>query len=248
MRVVIVGVGDIGLRVADKLMSRQDNEIVLVDIDEKRCDELSKKLEALVICGDGTDPEILQKAQVEEADALVATTGLDPINTVIAMLGQQLDVVTVVVKLNGAGLRPACEAIGVKKVVAPKIAAAGHIESALYGLDRLDFSMIVRGGLQLSEYMVRHLEVERMSDLKLPDGAYLAAVARGEEVLLPRDGMSFDKDDSLLILLDSDNAKEDLDSRVKSHAKQREDRNREKEKERADQEAKKVGDKEQSEE
>jgi trk system potassium uptake protein TrkA len=234
MRIVIVGVGDIGHRVAERLSKRENNEIVLVDVDEERCDELSKKMEALVICGDGTDPEILQKAQVSDADALIATTGLDPINTVIAMLGRQLDVVTVIVKLNGAGLRPACEAIGVSRVIAPKIAAAGHIESALYNLDQIDFSMIARGGLRMAEYMVRHLDIDSMSDLDLPDGAHVAAVTRGDEVLIPRDNMDLTKDDSLLVLLDNDDAKEKLDSRVKSHEEVRDEKGRKKEKERAD--------------
>ncbi len=238
MRVVIAGVGDIGLGVADKLLSRGDNEVVLVDNDEKRCDELSKKLEALVINGDGTDPEILKKAQVGEADALVATTGLDPINTVIAMLGRQMDVVTVIVKLNGVGLHAACEAIGVKKIIAPKVAASGHIESALYGLDRIDFSVIARGGLRMAEYMVRHLEIDSLSKLNLPEGAHLAAVTRGNDVLLPREGMSLEKDDSLLILLDSDDAKDKLDSRVESHERERDQAGRGKERRRADGETK----------
>ncbi|MEJ2720298.1 MAG: NAD-binding protein [bacterium] len=234
MRIVIVGVGDIGLLVADKLMSREDNEVVLVDVDEKRCDELSKKSEALVICGDGTDPEILKKAQVGDADALIATTALDPINTVIAMLGRQLDVVTVIVKLNGAGLRPACEAIGVNGIVAPKIAAAGHIESAVYGADRIDFSMIAQGGLQLVEYVVRELEIGSISDLELPDGAYIAAVKKGEAVEIPRADKTLEKDDSLLVLIDGDDAKKKLDSRVEDHMEKRDKKNRERKEKRAD--------------
>lgn len=235
-----MGVGDIGLGVADKLITREDNEVVLVDSDERRCDELSKRLEALVICGDGTDPEILRKAQVGEADALVATTGIDPINTVIGMLGRQMDVVTVIVKLNGVGLRPACEAIGINKIIAPKVAAAGHIEAALYGLDHIDFSVIARGGLMMAEYMVRHLEIKSLEELDLPDGAYVTAVTRGNDVLLPRDKMSLEKDDSLLILLDSDSAKEKLDSRVKSHEKERDEEGRKKEKKRAEEETEKT--------
>jgi len=234
MRIVIVGVGDLGLRVAKRLIDRKDNELILVDSDEKRCDELSKELEALVINGDGTDPDILQKAQVGDADALIATTGLDPINTVIAMLGRRLDVVTVIVKLNGAGLRPACQAIGVKKIIAPKIAAAEHIESALYDLGSVDFPMLVRGGLQLAEYLVRHLEIDSLSELKLPDGAHIAAISRGDEALIPRAGMTLEKDDNLLILIDNDKAKKDLDSRVESHEKERDKRNLEKEKKRTD--------------
>jgi trk system potassium uptake protein TrkA len=234
MRVVIVGAGDIGSRVADRVIEHGGNEVVLVDTDEKRCDELSKQLEALVICGDGTDPEILKKAQVQEADALVATTGSDPINTVIAMLGRQLDVVTVIVKLNGTGLHAACAAIGVTKVVAPKLAAAGHIESALYGLDSVDFSLIARGGIRLAEYAVRHLEIGSVSELQLPDGAHIVAVSREDDVLLPRKEMRLEKDDGLLILLDSDEAKRKLDERVEGHEQKRDEANREKERRRAE--------------
>jgi len=236
MQVVIVGVGDIGSRVADNLLSRENNQVILVDIDEKRCEQLSKKYEALVICGDGTDPEILQKAQVNDSEALVATTGSDPINTVVAMLGRQLDVVTVIVKLNGAGLRPACEAIGAKRVIAPKIAAAANIESALYGLDRIDLSMIARGGLQLLEYMVRHFEIKSTSELDLPGGAHLAAVTRGEDVLIPKKDMKLTEEDSLLILIDNNSAKNELDKRVKEHEEKQQEKSREKEKERAEKE------------
>ena len=222
MRIVIAGVGDIGLRVAKTLAGREDSELILVDADEDRCEELSKKLDALVICGDATDPEILRKAQTGQANALVATTGLDPINTVIAMLGRQLEVPTVIVKLNGAGLRPACEEIGVQKVIAPKIAAAGHIESAVHGLDRIDFSMIARGGLQLVEYMVRELEIDSLADLKVPDGAHIAAVSHGDDVLIPRQGMNLAEDDGLLILLESDEARKAMDEKVKKHEKKQE--------------------------
>ncbi len=90
MRVIIVGIGEIGLQLANLLARRGDNELVLIDRDPDRADEISNSLDALVLRGDGSNPEILEKAQVGEADALVAATGSDQINTVIALLGFSL--------------------------------------------------------------------------------------------------------------------------------------------------------------
>ncbi len=204
MRVVIVGVGDIGLELAQNLSRRENNELVLVDVDEKRCDAIASQLDALVLNGDGTDPEILKKAQLSDADSLVATTGSDPINTVIAMLGRSFEVTNIVVKLNGVGLRSACHAIGVRNVVAPKISAAAEILSTLYGFDRVNFSMISRGGLRLVELETGDAKGLEIADLKLPEGSHLVAVEREDRVLIPNPGLKLGSEDELLVLVEDE--------------------------------------------
>ncbi len=211
MRVVIVGVGDIGLELAHYLARREKNELVLVDVDEKRCDELAAEMDALVLNGDGTNPEILKKAQLSEADALIATTGSDPLNTVIAMLGHNLKVDKIIVKLNGVGLRSACQAIGVRKIIAPKISAAAEILSAIYGFDRVNFSMVARGGLRLVEMAAGKGAGKHLSDISLPDGAHFVALMREDSILIPRSGVKLKDDDQLLILVEN----EDVLNKVK---------------------------------
>ena len=205
MRVVIVGVGDIGRELAENLTRRGGNEVVLVDSDEGRCEQLAAELDALVLHGDGTDPELLKKARVAEADALIATTGSDAINTVIAMLGHRLGVPNIVVKLNDVGLRAACREIGVRKIIAPKISAAAEIFASLYGFDRLDFSLVVRGGLQLVEIELppdAGAVGRTLGELELPKGALVVAVLRerGERALVPRGDTKLQAGDVLLVL------------------------------------------------
>jgi len=205
MRVVIVGVGDIGRELAENLIRRGGNEVVLVDSDGERCEQLAAELDALVLHGDGTDPELLKKARVAEADALIATTGSDAINTVIAMLGSRLGVENIVVKLNDVGLRAACREIGVKKIIAPKIAAAAEIFASLYGFDRLDLSLAVRGGLRLTEVELppdAGAVGQTLEELELPRGALVVAVLRerGERALVPRGDTRLQAGDVLLVL------------------------------------------------
>ena len=206
MKAVIVGAGGIGRELAEDLTRRDGNELTLVDVDEERCEELAAEMDALVIHGDGTDPEILEKAQVEDADALVATTGSDALNTVIAMLGRHMGVEKIVVKLDGVGLRAACHELGVTEIIAPKIAAAARIVSVLYGFESFDLSMLARGGLQLLELSADELEGKKLSEAELPENAIVMAVMRGDQVLLARDSTKIQADDRLFILADGTEA------------------------------------------
>lgn len=209
MKAVIVGAGGIGRELAEDLARREDNDITLVDVDEERCDELAANLDALVIHGDGTDPEILMKAQVDDADALVATTGSDALNTVIAMLGRHMGVGRIVVKLDGIGLRAACHELGVTEIIAPKIAAAARIVSVLYGFHSFDLSVLARGSLQLIEVSADRLAGKKLSAAELSGDVVVMAVMRGDRVFLARGHTKIEADDRLLMLAEGEEAAEE---------------------------------------
>lgn len=216
MRVVIVGVGEIGQQLAESLARRKGNELVLVDIDENRCDQLAGNLDALVIQGEGSDPAILKKAQITEADALVATTGSDAINTVIAMLGHRFQVQKIIVKLGGAGLRSALQEIGVSKIIAPKFSAASEIISTLYGFDLVNFSVVASGGLQLAQLEVGKAAKKRAKELDFPDGAHLTAVLREERMLLPRGDLKLEEGDELILIFESEDVLEKVKDQLQN--------------------------------
>lgn len=204
MRVVIVGMGDIGKQLVEELSRGGQNELVLIDRDEKRCEQLASEQDALVLQGDGTDPEILRKAGLSEADALVATTDSDAINTVIAMLGHQLKVGKIIVKLNGVGLRAACQEFGVSKIIAPAITAASEIVATLFGFSRLDLSLISSGGLRLVELGAGTAVGKNLSEIDMPEGAQLVAVLRGDQANVPRPREKLEEEDILVVLVESD--------------------------------------------
>ena len=204
MRIVIVGIGDIGFGLTKTLMERESHEMVLIELDKDRSNKMANELDALVLNGDGTDPEILEKAKLDEADVLIATTGTDAINTLIAMLGHQYHVEKIIVKLNGEGLRPACQSIGVRKIITPKISAAAEITNVIYGLDKVNFAIVARGGLRMTEINAECCENEKIENLDLPDGAHLVAVQRKDKVLIPRPDLDLKKQDVLYILVEDD--------------------------------------------
>lgn len=203
VKVVIAGVGDVGFNLAEDLTRRGGNQLVLVDSDEKRCEYLSETIDALVLHGDGANPEILRKGQLQDADALVAATGSDATNTVIAMLGHNQQVKTIIVKLNDTWLWAACRELGVTRIVTPKISAAGQILAALYGFDRMDFSLGAREGMRMVEVPVKEGQSKRLAELRLPEGALVVGVLRGRQMLFPGKQVRIEKEDILVTLVEN---------------------------------------------
>lgn len=204
MRIIIAGAGDVGRQLLENLSRRDQNELVVIDSDELHCEDIAADFGALVVHGDATHPDILQKAQIDAADALVAVTDSDAINTVIAMLAHRAGVAKIIVKLTGSGLRAACQEIGVSDIIAPTIAAAAQIQAALAGAKRLDFSFVTRSGLKLIELEATGVKGKRVADLELPDGALFIAVLRRGELLIPRGKTRLEAKDILTVLVESE--------------------------------------------
>jgi trk system potassium uptake protein TrkA len=206
MRVIIVGIGDIGYELARDLTRSGSHELVLIDNDEARCEDLSQEFDAFVLEGDGTHPELLQKALIEESDALVASTNSDALNTVIAMLAKRFGVPTIIVKLKDLGLRAACQEMGVARIIAPSISAAAEIFGALHGFGRPDLSLVTRGGLRFVELEVQGIDGTSLAELDVPHGVLVLTVVRGEEVLLARGKTRLQQGDLLLLLVENEHA------------------------------------------
>lgn len=204
MRIIVAGIGEIGFQLTKLLSRRKGNELVAIEADQDRADEISNQLDALVLNGDGSNPDILEKAQIDAADALIAATGSDQINTVIAMLGRNYGVEKVMVILNEAALRPACQQMGVTAIFSPKVAAAGQMISTLYGFDRINFSLIASGGLKLDVISVPPEKTGRVSDIDTPRGLNLLAIRRDEELMLPYPELELQAQDDLIFLFEED--------------------------------------------
>jgi len=210
MRVIIVGIGDIGYELTRDLTRSGSHEVVLIDNDEARCEDLGQEFDAFVLKGDGTHPELLQKALIEESDALVASTNAstnsDALNTVIAMLAKRFGVPTIIVKLKDLGLRAACQEMGVARIITPSISAAAEILAALHGFGRPDLSLVTRGGLRFVELEVQGLEGISLAEFDVPDGVLILTIVRGEEVLLARGKTRLQSGDLLLLLVENEHA------------------------------------------
>jgi trk system potassium uptake protein len=89
MKIIIVGAGRVGESVAESLVSEQ-NDITLVDTDPVRLSYLQDRLDLQTLVGNATQPSVLKLAGADDADLLLAVTGLDETNLAICQIAARL--------------------------------------------------------------------------------------------------------------------------------------------------------------
>lgn len=125
--VMIVGAGKIGYYLTRQLTSMKI-AVKLIDQNPDRCREICEQLpEAIVICGNGSDQELLTAEGLHTTDAFVALTGLDEENMVISVCANTAGVKKVIAKVNNISLASVLNQLGLDTVISPKRLTADRI-------------------------------------------------------------------------------------------------------------------------
>ena len=85
MNIIICGAGRVGYTIA-KLLSEQDHSITVIDQSSEDIQKINDDLDVKSIVGKATFPNVLEKANAEEADMIIAVTRSDEINMLICQI------------------------------------------------------------------------------------------------------------------------------------------------------------------
>ena len=85
MRVIVIGAGEVGYNISD-ILSKEGNDIIIIDKDEERLKAVSENLDVQTIVGSGSSPQVLKKAKLSQAEMIVAVTDSDETNIVACLL------------------------------------------------------------------------------------------------------------------------------------------------------------------
>jgi len=96
MRVVVFGAGRVGSSLVKFLEEKRDLKIVVVDEDKRVCDVLASESNANVICGDATDPKLLDELNLKGADFVFAVTGNEEVNFLTSVYAKQANCKSVI--------------------------------------------------------------------------------------------------------------------------------------------------------
>ena len=89
MKIVILGAGQVGSTVANALV-HEDNDITIVDINERRLKELQDQMDIRSVLGHASHPKVMERAGIEDADLVIALTSSDEVNMIACQIAYSL--------------------------------------------------------------------------------------------------------------------------------------------------------------
>lgn len=88
MRIIIVGCGKVGSALAEQL-SAEGHDLTLIDLSERRLEELTNRLDLTAVAGSGTSYQVLLEAGVQDTDLVIAVTTHDEINLLSCLIARK---------------------------------------------------------------------------------------------------------------------------------------------------------------
>ena len=187
-RVIIVGAGETGMALAS-VLDHSNISVKIIDKDSEKCTSLAEKLEkVIVICGDGTDRDLLQEENIGDVDFMVAITGDEESNVLISLQAKGLGAKKTITRINKLSYIPIVSAIGIDTVVSARLSAIRAILQ--YIRKGKIISVAPLKGEHAEAIEAEALETSDivnipLSKVKFPKGAIVGAVVRGDEIIVP---------------------------------------------------------------
>lgn len=202
-KVMIIGGGKTGYYLADKL-SEFGAAVKLVEKDINRCRYLSTHLNnVMVLHSDGTDISLLEEENMDEMGAFVTATGYDEENLLLALTAKQHGITDVISKVSHENYKDLIEKMGVDMVLNPLDITTSNIQRYIQGSKKIISSVLIQGQAEIMEIIANSrmtmLNVP-ISELDIPNDVLIAAIHRGQEVIIPTGETRIQLNDRVIIL------------------------------------------------
>jgi trk system potassium uptake protein len=205
--VLVVGGGEIGFVLLRELEQRKLRAVVL-EKETARAEWLAGKLNgALVINGDGTDPEVLrERIEEDRTDAAVMLLESDENSLLIGLFAKSLGAKKIISRCDKPAYTALANQLGIDAIVSPKRAVANAIlryvrRGSVEGTVMLGNHEAEVIDLRVPEQPANEsIIAEPLKELRFPDGALIGAVVRKGAAFIPNGETVLKRGDELLVV------------------------------------------------
>ena len=210
-KIIIIGGGNIGFNLAKDLEKYQsDISVSIVENNEERSKYIADQLSnTLVLNGDGLDQDLLDEANIKDADLLLALTNDDETNIIISAVARKNKCESIII-VNNSEYNKLKDVLGISKVVDPrKITVSkilkhihkGKIES-VFAIDNNQAEIIHAQVLKSSKLINKNIE-----DADFPNGLRVGLIKKEDKIIIPEKDTKIEIHDEILFLCMRDDIK-----------------------------------------
>ena len=209
-KILIIGGGNIGFNLAKNIEeSFESARIKIIEKNKERAEFIAGELNnSIIINGNGLDEDILEEANLDEVETVLALTNDDEDNLMVSVLVEKFSkdkrTMALINKPNYALLQ---SSLKIDDLIDPRMNTVssilkhvhkGTIETA-YSILNGEYEIIEAEIIDTSELINKELK-----NSNLPNEIRIGAVLRGKEVIIPRSNFIFKKEDIVVFLAKKD--------------------------------------------
>jgi trk system potassium uptake protein TrkA len=206
-RVIVAGGGNIGTHLAKTLES--DYQVKLIERDPERTRVISEQLgRAIVLLGDAADEDLLLEENIENTDVFCAVTNDDEANILSAMLAKRRGARKVMALINRTAYVELVESGSIIDIaVSPQQATIGSLLTHVRRGDVVVVHSLRRGAAEAIEAIAHgdpktsKVVGRAIENIKLPPGTTIAAIVRGDEVIICHHDTVIQPEDHVILFL-----------------------------------------------
>ena len=206
MKIIIVGGGKLGYYLARNMID-MDHDVKLIEKDKAKCIKIANDLDAEIICGDGTEIEVLANANTSKADCFIAVTGRDQDNLVASQLAKKKFLVSqVIARANNPRNLEALRKLGVDNAVSSTEIITKLIEQEIESVG-LHLLASLRGKAVICTMTIpKHSTINGLAlkDITLPKSSLIVSLLRNDELIIPQGDTVIYRGDEVIAVCEAD--------------------------------------------
>jgi len=207
---MIIGGGGTAFYLA-KQLAEVGVSVKIIEESMDRCIELSNQLSGVnVICGNGSDRQVLEDEGVSSMDAIAVMTESDEQNIVISMYCKQAGKHQVVTKISNDGYKGLLDAVDLDSVISPHQVTAAQIIRYARAISSPKHDTIITL-YKIANEQAEALEFEvsakfkyigyKVKDIKLRQNLLLVGIIRGQQTIIPDGETTINLDDHIIVVV-----------------------------------------------
>ncbi|WP_425102118.1 Trk system potassium transporter TrkA [Tropicibacter sp. S64] len=203
-RIVILGGGNVGLAVAQRLERAKERvRVKVIERDRKSAERAAEALErTIVLHGDGLDAALLSEAGVERADAILCVTDDDKSNMLAAVRAKAAGCPMAISLVNDPTLVELMDPMGIDAWINPRATTVSsilrHIRhgrvSRVYSIGDAEAEVIEAEVLSTSS-----MAGARLREIDFPEGVLVGAIRQGDKIVKPTGGLQIQAGDHVVL-------------------------------------------------
>jgi trk system potassium uptake protein len=196
MKVVVVGAGEVGSHIAERL-SKEGHNVTVIEKNREKGQLLSARLNALVVQGSGASAEVLEQAGIGKADLFIAVTDQDEVNLVACILARERGTRRIVARIRSMEYTTSewtqnAQKLGIdllinpQKVVAEEIYRIVSYTAASEAAEFADGRVVFLGYMIGRDSPLKGITLKRLAGIRGIYRMLITAIARKHETIIPR--------------------------------------------------------------